>query len=273
MSSRFRTGDVGRSRDRIEELEGRALLSITATAFSYNVLENMPSQIELSPFVQDSDPSATLTFDLVSTTTTDGGQVSVNAASGLVSFTPVPDSPTPDSFQYFATDTDSDTSATETVTLNLSSVAANPVAVSEVEGQSTIGLTILNLPGAIQDTSSKPSYTFSNAQVVNAGDGTVSFTDTKNGAFTYTPPSSTFTGDVTISYQVTDGTGTSSSTVEIDIGPIAADPVIWGTLSSTTATIPSTTVPSLVNRIHDVNINAILYLLQPDHRCRRRHDQ
>ena len=137
----------------------------------------------------------------------------------------------------------------------LLSITASPVSVSEVEGQSTISLTILNLPGAVSDTASKPSYTFSNAQVVNVGDGTVSFTNTKNGAFTYTPPSPTFIGDVTISYQVGDGTATSGSTVEIDIGPIAADPVTWGTLSSTNATSPSTTVPSLVNRIHDVSTN------------------
>jgi large repetitive protein len=133
---------------------------------------------------------------------------------------------------------------------------ANPVVVNEVEGQSTIGLIILNLPGAIQDTSSKPSYTFSNAQIVSGGEGTVSLTDTTDGAFTYTPPSATFTGKVSISYQVSDGTGSSGSTVEIEIGPIAADPVIWGTLSSATPTIPSTTVPSLVNRIHDVKTNA-----------------
>lgn len=137
----------------------------------------------------------------------------------------------------------------------LLSITANPVTVSEVEGQATIELTILNLPGAIEDTSRKPSYTFSNAEVVNVGSGTVSFTDTKYGAFTYTPPSPTFTGDVTISYDVTDGTGTTSSTVELDIGPIAADPVTWGTLSSTNATVPSTTVPSLLNRIHDVGTN------------------
>ncbi len=137
----------------------------------------------------------------------------------------------------------------------LLSITASAVSVSEVEGQSTIGLTILNLPGAITDSSSKPTYTFSNAQVVNAGDGTVSFTNIKDGAFTYTPPSSAFTGDVTISYVVSDGTATSSSTVEIDIGPIAADPVTWATLSSTNATSPSTTVPSLLNRIHDVHTN------------------
>ncbi len=97
MSSRFhnRRRRAVPCRDRIEELEGRTLLSITASAFSDNVLENTASKIELSPFVQDSDPSATLTFDLVSTTTTDGGQVSVNAASGLVSYTPAANSPSP----------------------------------------------------------------------------------------------------------------------------------------------------------------------------------
>ena len=196
----------------------------------------------------DSDPNATLTFKLASTTTADGGQISINAASGLVSYTPAASSPSQDSFSYFATDSDGDTSATQTVTLNLASVAANPVVVQEVEGQSKIVLTILNLPGAIADTSSKPSFTFSSLQVVNAGDGTVSLTNAKNGTFTYTPPNSTFTGTVDISYQVADKTGTSDSTVEIDVGPIAADSIEWGTLSSTTATIPSTTVPSLVSR-------------------------
>lgn len=119
--------------------------------------------------------------------------------------------------------------------------------------QSTIGLSIVNLPGAVQDSASKPAYTFSNALVANGAGGTVSLTDTKEGAFTYTPPSPSFTGNVIISYQVADGTGTESSTVQIDIGPIAADPVVWGTLSSSNATIPSTNVPSLVDRIHDVS--------------------
>ncbi len=257
MSSRFhkRERRAVSCRGRIEELENRTLLSITATAFSYNVLENTASQIELSPFVKDSDTSATLTFDLVSTTTADGGQASVNAGSGLISYTPAANSPAQDSLQYFATDTDGDTSDTATVTLNLSSVAANPVVVSEVEGQATIPLTILNLPGSVLDTSSKPSYTFSNAEVVGIGDGTVSFTNTKNGAFTYTPPASNFTGNVAVSYKVADGTGTSNATVVIAIGPIAVDPVTWGTLSSSSATIPETIVPSLLQRIHDVGTN------------------
>jgi hypothetical protein len=137
----------------------------------------------------------------------------------------------------------------------LFSITASPAQVSEVEGQSSITLTILNLPGAVVDTSSKPTYTFSNAQVMNAADGTVSLSNTNDGAFTFTPAGSTFTGAVTISYNVSDGTGTSGSTVEIDIGPIAADPVTWGALSSATATIPSTTVPGLMNRIHDVSTN------------------
>jgi len=241
---------------RIEALEGRALLSITAQAFSHNVLEKTASAIDLSPHVQDSDSTATLTFDLVSTTTADGGHVSVDAASGLVSYTPAANSPSQDSFSYFANDTDGDTSATQPVTLNLSSVAANPVVINEVEGQSTIGLTIENLPGAVQDVSSKPSYTFSNLQVANNGAGAVSLTNPHTGNFTYTPPGSTFTGNVIIAFQITDGTGTNNSTVEIDIGPIAADPVVWGTLASTTSTIPSTTVPSLKERIHDINTNS-----------------
>jgi hypothetical protein len=244
------------SRYRIEELEGRALLSITAQAFNDNELKNTASEIDLSPHVQDSDSNATVTFDLVSTTTMDGGQVRVDSASGLVSYTPAANSPTQDSFSYFATDSDGNTSATQTVTLNLSSVAANPFIVEEVEGQATIGLTILNLPGAVRDTSSKPSYTFSGLQVTQNGDGAVSLSDARTGGFTYTPPSSTFIGDVTISYQVTDGMGTNNSSVEIDIGPIAADPVAWGTPSSKTATVPSTIVPSLKDRIHDFTKNA-----------------
>ena len=90
---------------------------------------------------------------------------------------------------------------------------------------------------------------------MTSGGGTVSFTDTKDGAFTYTPPGSSFAGDVIISYQISDGTGTSSSTVELDIGPIAADPVTWGTLSSTNSTLASTIVPGLLDRIHDVATN------------------
>jgi hypothetical protein len=243
------------SRYRIEELEGRALLSITAQAFSYNVLEQTPSQIDLRPYVEDSDPHATIAFELVSSSTADGGKVSVDADSGLVNYTPAANSPSQDSFSFYAQDSDGNTSATQSVTLDLSSIAANPFVVDEVEGQSTIGLTILNLPGAVRDTSSKPSYTFSNVQVAQAGDGEVSVVDSKTGRFTYTPPSATFTGGVIITYQVTDGADTNNSSVEIDIGPIVAEPVVWGTLSSTTATIPATVVPSLKDRVFDINKN------------------
>ncbi len=243
---------VHRFRAEVELVERRTLLSVTASAFSENVLDSMPSTIDLGPYVADSDPSAVLTFELVSTTTSDGGAVSVNAATGLVNYTPAVDSPPTDTFQYSASDSDGDSSSTVTVTLNLSSIAANPVIVSEVQGQSTIALSIVNLPGAVQDSATKPAYTFSNVLVANGAGGTVSLNDANFGAFTYTPPSSTFTGNVIISYVVGDGTGTESSTVQIDIGPIAADPVVWGTLSSSNATIPSTDVPSLVDRIHDV---------------------
>jgi hypothetical protein len=136
----------------------------------------------------------------------------------------------------------------------LLSITANPVSVNEVEGQSTINLTILNLPGAVEDSSSDPSYKFSNV-VMMSGPGKVSLTDAKNGEFTYTPTGSTFTGDVTISYDFSDGTASTGATVEIDVGPIAADPVTWGTLSTTAPAVPSTTVPSLLDRIHDVSTN------------------
>jgi len=225
-------------------------------AFSDNVLDKLASTIDLSPHVEDSDATATPTFHLVSTTTPDGGDVSVDAGSGLVSYTPAANSPSQDSFSYFATDSDGDTSATQPVTLNLSSVAANPVVINEVEGQSTIDLTIENLPGAVHDVSGEPSYTFSSLQVANNGAGTVSLTNAHTGNFTYTPADATFTGNVIIAYQVTDGTGTNDSTVEIDIGPIAADPVVWGALASTTPAIPSTTVPGLNDRIHDVTKNS-----------------
>jgi hypothetical protein len=245
------------SRYRIEELEGRALLSITAQPFSVNALEQTASRIELAPHVRDSDPSARITYHLPSTATADGGTVSVDPASGLINYSPAAGSSSQDSFSYFAQDSDGNTSATQSVTLNLASVAANPFIVNELEGQASIGLTIVNLPGAVRDSSGKPSYTFSNLQVEQSGGGSVSLTNAHTGHFNYAPASATFTGSVTIAYQVTDGTGTSNSSVEIDIGPIVAQPVVWGTLSSTTATIPSTIVPSVKGRVFDVNANAV----------------
>ena len=155
----------------IELLERRTLLSVTANAFSENVLENVPSTIDLGPYVADSDPSAVLTFELASTTTSDGGAVSVNPATGLVNYTPAALSVPTDTFQYSASDSHGDSSNTVTVTLNLASIAANPVIVSEVQGQSTIGLSIVNLPGAVQDSASKPAYTFSNALVCKTAPG------------------------------------------------------------------------------------------------------
>jgi hypothetical protein len=248
---------AGLARYRIEELESRALLSITAQAFSFNALQPAGSQIELSPHVQDSDPSAKITYHLSSGATADGGTVSIDSDSGRVNYSPPAGSSTQDSFSYFAQDSDGNTSATQSVNLNLATVAANPFLVNELEGQSSIGVTILNLPAAVRDSASRPSYTFSNLQVEQAGEGSVSLTNAHTGRFTYTPVSATFTGTVTIDYQVTDGTATSNSSVEIDIGPIVAQPVVWGTLSSTTSTIPSTIVPSLKDRISDVNQNAL----------------
>jgi hypothetical protein len=245
------------SRYRIDELEGRALLSITANAFSDSALDQGASQIELAPHVQDSDPSAKVTYHVVSTATADGATVSVNPLSGSVTYTPAASSLSDDSFSYFAQDSDGNISATQSVTLNLASIAANPFTVQELEGQPTIGLTILNLPGAVQDSSSKPGYTFSNLQVEQSGAGSVSLTDAHTGHFTYTPSSATFTGSVTITYQVTDGTDNSSSTVEIVIGPIVAQPVVWGTLSSTTTAVSTAIVPSLKDRIFDVDPHAI----------------
>jgi hypothetical protein len=244
-------------RYRLEELEGRTLLSITAQAFSSNVLEQVASQIGLAPHVQESDPSAKVTYHLASTTTADGGTVSVNPVSGLVTYTPAASSSSQDSLSYFAQDSDGNTSATQTVTLNLATVAANPFIVNELEGQASIGLTILKLPGAVRDSSSKPSYTFSNLQVEQSGEGSVSLTNAHTGGFSYAPSTETFTGSVTITYQVTDGMDSSNSSVEINIGPIVAQPVVWGTLSSTSSTVPSTIVPSLKDRIFDVNQNAV----------------
>jgi hypothetical protein len=244
-------------RYRIEELENRALLSITAQAFSYNVLDKTGSQIELSPYVQDSDPGANITYHLASSATADGGTVSVNSASGQVTYSPAAGSQAQDSFSYFAQDSDGNTSQTQSVSLTLASVAANPFLVNELEGQASIGLTILNLPGAVRDSASRPSYTFANLQVEQSGEGSVSLTNAHTGRFTYTPVSATFTGTVTIDYQVTDGTATSSSSVEIAIGPIVAQPVVWGTLSSTTSAIPSTIVPSLKDRVSDIDQHAV----------------
>src|SRR6516164_1011869 len=121
------------SRYRIEELEGRALLSITANIFNYSVLDKGASQIELAPHVQDSDPSASVTYHLASTTTADGGTVSVNPVTGLVTYTPASSSSSQDSFSYFAQDSDGNTSATQPVTLNLASIAANSFTVNELE--------------------------------------------------------------------------------------------------------------------------------------------
>ena len=257
-------GDSPALPGRIEKLEGRLCFRSRQPRLLRTWLAITASTIELAPFVKDSDPVATLTYDLVSATTSDGGQVSVDAATGVVSYTPALNSVSPDSFQYFATDSDGDTSAMTTVTLNLSSVAANPVVVSEVEGQSTINLTILNLPGAVQDSSSKPSYTFSDAQVANGGRRHSQLDRHENGTFTYTPPSSTFTGDVIISYQITDGTGPKAR----PSGSISArslpTPSTWAFSRARMRPFPSTNVPSLVNRIHDVERKPIVYASQLD---------
>ena len=215
---------------RIEELENRTLMSLSAASFSENVLNSTASTIEPArssrkPTRQRDGHVRPRLDDQAK-----GGQLSINPASGLVQYMPGSGSPASDSFQYFATDSDANTSAIETVTLSLGSVAANPVSVSELEGQATIR------SDDPEHSGSRPGR-FEQAELYllerggsGAGNGAVSLTKNTTGALTYTLPSNGFTGAVIITYQVTDGTGDSASKVEIDLGPIAADPVTWGTL-------------------------------------------
>ena len=150
--ARPRRREPSRARFHIEELEGRALLSVTAQSFTIAALENTTRAIDLAPYVQDSASNPTLTFSIVSPTTADGGHASVrDPAGGMVAYTPPSgNSPFQDSFTYTVEDQDGDTAQGQ-VTLDVASVAANSFIQGELEGQASIAVTIAQLPGAVQD--------------------------------------------------------------------------------------------------------------------------
>ncbi len=251
--SQYRSTRALRGRLLIEELESRNLLSITAQSFTLNALENTTRIINLAPRAADSDPNATLIFSLVSATSSGGGKVAVaNSLAGTVDYTP-PSllSPFQDSFQYSVADSVGSAPVQATVTVNVASIAANPVLIGELEGQQSIPVTVAALAGAVQDVSVNPRYVFSNLAVANGGAGAVGgFTNSATGAFTYSPPSSSFTGVVDLSYQVTDATTNEvvKSIVALDIEPIVANPVAWNDLLG-----QPTNVPALAASIQDVS--------------------
>ena len=131
---------------------------------------------------------------------------------------------------------------------------------SELDNQSTVTLTIANLPSAVQDTSSNPTYTFSNLRVADGG-GSVpahGFSDASVGAFTYTLPSPASPRSVHIDYSVSDGTNTADGVLTIQLVGIVANPANTSVLQN-----HQSTLPALAGRVVDVKSAPTLTFSNP----------
>lgn len=150
------------------------------------------------------------------------GQVSLNAATGVATYTPPSDQSGTTSFEYSATVNGQ--SATGVVTVN---VAAAPEEVVVVAGDATrqaeedgpaITIDLLDLV-TVDGSDQTPLISLLNQPNL----GTVSL-DEATGVATYTPPADGF-GSTSFDYQATVGDASDSGRITIEIAPIESPPI------------------------------------------------
>ncbi|WP_020558281.1 Ig-like domain-containing protein [Thiofilum flexile] len=166
------------------------------TAISVDVLAN------------DKDPDGdALTITDFSTTSTQGGSVSKDAAGNLV-YTPKTGFTGVDTFTYTVSDGKGG-SATATATITVEAPKnAPPKAVADASTTAFNSPTTINVLGNDTDPENDP-LSISNFDTTSANGGTIS--KTADGKLTYTPKTG-FSGTDTFSYTISDGKGGSSTT-------------------------------------------------------------
>ncbi len=170
----------------------------------------------------------------------DGAISNLNPATGSFTYT-APDSTFTGNVPVQYSVSDGTNSTTGDVSIVIAPLITEPVTVTELDHQSTVSLTILNLTGAVQDIASNPAYTFSNVRVVDGGGSIVnkSFDDPTAGAFTYSLPATASVHPVHIGYSVTDGTNTANGVVTIQLVAIEADTASVSVLQNTPSNLPA----------------------------------
>ena len=195
------------------------------TSISHNDL-NYPTGVTIPLTATDVDTGDTLTYSLYTAngTLTNGGAadgtVTINAQTGVATYTPTGTTVGTDTFQYVASVGTTLTSFPATVTINLTNTPPTVTDHNYNVTQNT-PFTLSGLLNGAQDADNDP------LTVVNVPTATAHGTITLNaqGAYVYTPATG-YTGIDNFSYQASDGTANSTNvgTVTLnvqDIAPIA----------------------------------------------------
>ncbi|HEV2529069.1 MAG TPA: Ig-like domain-containing protein, partial [Thermomicrobiales bacterium] len=198
-----------------------------ATPGSFETDEDAPLTDTLAPLASDIDPGDQLSFVLAVAPTS--GTVTI-ASDGTFTYTPNPEANGTDTFTYRVSD---GRGGSDTGTVTITITAANDAPVANPDGRTyarqndyTIDV-VANDTDVDRDTLSVAAGSLS--EPTSGGQAVGSLDVNADGDIVFTPIVEGFTGIVTFTYRVTDGTAVSEpATVVLDIGggnepPVAED--------------------------------------------------
>jgi hypothetical protein len=215
----------------------------TANDDSFNAIAGQA--VTVNVLANDTDPTGTIdpTTLKITTAPNNGGILSVDPVSGMITYTAASGFSGTETFQYTVADNMSLTSAPATVTFTVVAPSptnppiANPDSASAVAGQSTLINVLAN------DTDASGTIDPTTVAITTPPDqgGNVQI-DPATGAINYTPALDFF-GTETFAYTVADSNGKTSNPATVTItvtqpvaGPVAGDDTASG-LTGTTITI------------------------------------
>ncbi len=158
--------------------------TLVADPVDVGVLEGTTRQVNLAPSAQDSNPGATLSFSLPSSTAQGGTVSDLDPENGSFLYTPPSTTFTGiDTLNYTVTDETTRVAASATVTLDVSALIADPAHVDVLQGSTkNVGLS-----ADVEDIDADPTLSFS-FPAKSAQGGTISDVDATQGTFTYATP-------------------------------------------------------------------------------------
>jgi hypothetical protein len=214
--------------DGLDTATGTATIEVdaqpTTTPVSFTIQEGGSLSDSVASDFSSPDASETLTVVAGPITTVQGGSVTMNSDGSFKYSPPSPTFHGPDSFSYTVTDEDGCVSAPGTVSIF---VNAPPVPGALDLGCKVSGSTFTTSESTLVGLASDPDnvppgsdpLTITAVAGTSAQGGTV--TDVL-GVITYTPPSTTFYGDDSFTYTISDshgGSATGTVTLELDAQP------------------------------------------------------
>src|SRR5262249_26980015 len=179
----------------------------------------------VSVLANDSDADGTLDPGTVTITASPThGVLSVNASTGVVTYTPAANFFGSDSFRYTVKDNAGATSNQATVSIALAPVNDAPVAGDDAYTVAQGATLTVAAPGVLTNDTDVDGNALNATLVTTATHGTLTFDP--NGSFTYTPEAS-FVGADTFTYRASDGTVDSPlATVKVVVTPSSTGPTV-----------------------------------------------